>query len=86
MSGEDYAHDQLFSARRGVADTRRIVERSAKRGVADARRIVERQRELVEALRAGRRDIEDAERTLNACLQVLTTLEAHLRSLSKSVQ
>jgi hypothetical protein len=71
MSGNDCAVDQLSSA---------------KRGVAEARRNVERQRQLIEALRASRRDTEDAERTLNAFLLVLTTLEAHLRSLSKSVQ
>jgi hypothetical protein len=71
MNGKDCANDQLASA---------------KRGVADARQIVERQRLRVEALRANRRDTEDAERTLNACIQALTLLEAHLRSLSKSVQ
>jgi outer membrane protein TolC len=58
---------------------------SAKRDVAEARRIVERQRQLIEALRAGGRDTEDAERTLDAFLQSLATLEGHLRSLSKSI-
>ena len=71
MSGKDCADDQLSSA---------------KRNVAEARRIVERQRQLIDALRASGRDAEDAERTLNAFLQSLTTLEGHLRSLSKSVQ
>jgi hypothetical protein len=71
MGGKDCVDDQLSSA---------------KRGVAEARRIVARQRELVETLRAKSHDTEDAERTLNACLEALTRLEAHLRSLSKPVQ
>jgi outer membrane protein TolC len=71
MNGKDRTSDQLSSA---------------KRAVADARQIVERQRQRVETLRANRRDTEDAERTLHACIQALITLEAHLRSLSKSVQ
>jgi len=59
---------------------------SAKRRVAEANQIVERQRQLIDALRADGRDTEDAERTLQAFLQSLTTLEGHLRSLSKSAQ
>lgn len=86
MNEEHGADDQPLSAKRGAPDARRMVERSAKRGVAEARRIVERQREFVETLRAGGRELEDAERTFNACLQVLTTLEGHARSLSKSVK
>jgi hypothetical protein len=59
---------------------------SVKRRVAEARRAVEHQRELIDALRAGGRDTEDAERTLSAFLQCLITLEGHVRSLSKSAQ
>jgi hypothetical protein len=83
MSEEHDADD--LSAKRGAVDARRMVERSAKRGVAEARLIAKRQREIVETLRAGRREMEDAERTFNACLQVLTALELHVRSLSKMV-
>jgi hypothetical protein len=54
--------------------------------VAEARRIVERQRLLIEALRAGGSDTEDAERTLEAFVQTLSILENHVRSLCKSVQ
>jgi hypothetical protein len=59
---------------------------SAKRRVAEARSIVERQKGLIDSLRANGSDTEDAERTLCALVQTLTTLEGHLRSLSKSVQ
>ena len=59
---------------------------SAKRRVAEARSIVERQKALIDRLLANGRDTEDAERTLCALVQTLTTLEGHLRLLSKSVQ
>jgi hypothetical protein len=59
---------------------------SVKRRVAEARSIVEHQKALIDKLRANGSDTEDAERTLYALVQTLTTLEAHLRSLSKSVQ
>jgi hypothetical protein len=59
---------------------------SAKRRVAEARNIVERHKARIAGLRANGSDTEDAERTLCALVQTLTTLEGHLRSLSKSVQ
>jgi hypothetical protein len=71
MNGKNCTDDQLSSA---------------KRGVAEARRLVKCQRQLIEALRVSRRDTEDAERTLNAFLQALTALEALLLRLSKSAQ
>ena len=58
----------------------------AKFRVAEARSIVERQKALIDRLQANGSDTEDAERTLCALIQTLTTLEGHLRSLSKSVQ
>jgi hypothetical protein len=59
---------------------------SAKCRVAEARSIVDRQKALIDTLRANGSDTEDAERTLYALVQTLTTLEGHLRSLSKSIQ
>ena len=71
MAGTEGAGDRLSSARGRVAE---------------ARSVVERQRRLIDALRASGSDTEDAERTLYALVQTLTTLEGHLRSLCKSVQ
>jgi hypothetical protein len=59
---------------------------SAKRRVAEARSTIERQKSLIDKLRANGSDTEDAERTLCALVQTLTTLEAHLQSFFKSVQ
>jgi hypothetical protein len=58
----------------------------AKFDVAEARRVVDRQRRLIEELQASGLDTEDAERSLTAFLLSLSTLEGHLRSLSKPVQ
>jgi prefoldin subunit 5 len=63
---------------------------SVERHVAEALRSIERQRRYIDVLIAQGSNIEDAERTLKAIIQTLSTLEAYLRflsrSLSKSVQ
>jgi hypothetical protein len=71
MTGTESTHDRLSSA---------------KRRVAEARSIVESQKALIDRVRANGGDTEDAERTLFALVQTLTTLEGHLRSLYRSVQ
>jgi Mg2+ and Co2+ transporter CorA len=63
---------------------------SVERHVVEALRSIERQRRCIDALIAQGSNIEEAERTLKAIVQTLSTLESYLRflsrSLSKSVQ
>jgi hypothetical protein len=59
---------------------------SARHSVAEARSIVEHQKALIDRLRTNGDDTGDAELTLSALVQTLTTLEGYLRTLSKSAQ